>query len=149
MYDENIAQVSMNLLNYRKVNIHHVFEEVKKEAKKFGVKVTGSEIVGLLPKESLVLAGKFYSKKKKLNISDEDKLALIAIDELGLSDLYPFIPEEKVIEYMVEETGPLVSLSIKEFLSELASSSPAPGGGSVAALSGALGSALDLSLIHI
>lgn len=149
MYDENIAQVSMNLLNYRKVNIHHVFEEVKKEAEKFGIKVTGSEIVGLLPKESLVLAGKFYSKKKELNISDEDKLASIAIDELGLSDLYQFIPEEKVIEYMVEETGPLVSLNVKEFLSELASSSPAPGGGSVAALTGALGSALDSMVCNL
>jgi len=142
MYDENIAQVSMNLLNYKEVNIHNVFEEVKKEAKKFGIKVTGSEIVGLLPKDSLVIAGRFYSKKKKMNITDEDKLVSIAIDELGLSDLYQFIPEEKVIEYMVEETGPLVSSSVKEFLNELASSSPAPGGGSVAALTGALGSAL-------
>ena len=149
MYDENIAQVSMNLLNYKDVNIHQVYEEVKKEAEKIGVKVTGSEIVGLLPKDSLVLAGKFYSKRKNIKISDEEKLVSIAIDELGLSDLYQFIPEEKIIEYIVEETGPLVSSSVKGFLSELASKSPAPGGGSVAALTGALGSALSSMVCNL
>jgi glutamate formiminotransferase/formiminotetrahydrofolate cyclodeaminase len=131
------------------VNIHQVYEEVKKEAKKIGIKVTGSEIVGLIPKDSLVLAGKFYSKKKNIKLSDEEKLVSIAIDELGLSDLYQFIPEEKIIEYIVEETGPLVSSSVKGFLSELASKSPAPGGGSVAALSGALGSALSSMVCNL
>ncbi len=138
MYDENIAQISMNLLNYREVNMHDVFEACKKEAEKLDAKVTGSEIVGLVPKESLVLAGKYYSK----NTKDEEELVSIAIEKLGLSDLYKFDPEEKVIEYMVEETGPLASKSVKGFLSELASKSPVPGGGSVAALSGALGAAL-------
>jgi glutamate formiminotransferase/formiminotetrahydrofolate cyclodeaminase len=149
MYNENIAQVSMNLLNYKNVNLHDVFEEVKNEAEKHGVKVTGSEIVGLVPKEALVLAGKFYSKKKNSYISDEEILVSLAIDELGLSDLYPFAPEEKVIEYIIEENGPLVSSSLKKFLSELASSSPAPGGGSVAALAGALGSALSSMVCNL
>jgi len=149
MYDENIAQVSMNLLNYKEVNLHHAFEEVKKEVKKLGVKVTGSEIVGLVPKEALVLAGKFYSEKEETNISDEEELVTMAIDKLGLSDLYPFVPEEKIIEYMIEETGPLASSSVKGFLSELASSSPAPGGGSVAALAGALGSALSSMVCNL
>jgi glutamate formiminotransferase/formiminotetrahydrofolate cyclodeaminase len=149
MYNEKIAQVSMNLLNYKEVNIHQVFEEVKKEAKKLGIKVTGSEIVGLVPKESLILSGKFYSKKKKMKITDEDKLVSIAIEELGLSDLYQFIPEDKVIEYMIDETGPLVSSTLKEFLTELASNSPAPGGGSVAALTGALGSALSSMVCNL
>jgi glutamate formiminotransferase/formiminotetrahydrofolate cyclodeaminase len=138
MYDENIAQVSMNLLNYREVSLHDVFEAVKEEAEKLGVGVTGSEIVGLVPKEALVRAGRFYLQKEV----DEDELVEVAIEKLGLSQLYPFKPEEKIIEYMVEEVGPLVSLSVRGFLSELASSSPAPGGGSVAALSGSLGTAL-------
>lgn len=143
MYDENTAQVSMNLLNYKEVNMHHVYETVKEEAKKHDVSVSGSEIVGLVPKESLVIAGRFYAKKQKKNISDEDDLVSLAINQLGLSDLYEFKPEEKVIEYMIEEHGPLASSSISSFLNELASSSPAPGGGSVAALSGALAAALD------
>jgi len=143
MYDENIAQVSMNLLNYREVNLHDVYEAVQKEAKKLGANVTGSEIIGLVPKESLILAGKFYSKKEGKNVTDEEELVSIAIDKLGLSELYPFKPEEKVIEYMVEEIGPLASMKINIFLSELASLSPTPGGGSVAALAGSLGAALS------
>ncbi len=143
MYDENTAQVSMNLLNYKEVNMHDVYETVKQEAEKYDVSVTGSEIVGLVPKESLVIAGRFYAKKQKKKISDEDDLVSLAIEQLGLSDLYEFKPEEKVIEYMIQEHGPLASSSISSFLSELASSSPAPGGGSVAALSGSLAAALD------
>ncbi|GAI93060.1 unnamed protein product, partial [marine sediment metagenome] len=149
MYDENIAQVSMNLLGYRKVNLHDVFEAVQEEAGKLGVKATGSEIVGLVPKESLILAGKFYSKKDGLKISDEEELVSIGIEKLGLSELYPFKPEEKVIEYMVEEIGPLVSMKIGGFLSELASDSPAPGGGSVAALAGSLGAALSSMVCNL
>jgi len=149
MYDENIAQVSMNLLNYREVNLHDVFEAVKEEAEKLGVKATGSEIVGLVPKEALILAGKFYSKKDDLKIKDEDELVALAIDKLGLSELYPFKPEEKVIEYMIEETGPLASMKVNGFLSELASSSPAPGGGSVAALAGSLGAALSSMVCNL
>lgn len=149
MYNENIAQVSMNLLNYKEVNLHDTFEAVKEEAEKLGTKVTGSEIVGVVPKESLVLAGKFYAKKEGLKISDEDELVTLAIDKLGLSQLYQFKPEEKVIEYMIEETGPLASSTVKEFLSELASSSPAPGGGSVAALAGGLGAALSSMVCNL
>lgn len=142
MYDENIAQVSMNLLNFRDVNMHDVFETVKEEAAKDDVEVSGSEIVGLVPKESLLLGGKYYAKKEGLSITDEDELVALAIERLGLSDLYQFKREEKVIEYMIEESGPLASMQVKGFLDELASSSPAPGGGSVAALSGSLGAAL-------
>ncbi len=149
MYDENIAQVSMNLLNYREVNLHDVFEAVQEEACKLGVKATGSEVVGLVPKESMILAGKFYSKKDGLNIADEEELVALAIDKLGLSELYPFKPEEKVIEYMVEETGPLASMKVNGFLSELASNSPAPGGGSVAALAGSLGAALSSMVCNL
>ena len=149
MYNENIAQVSMNLLNYREVNLHDVFEAVKEEAEKLGVKATGSEIVGVVPIESLILAGKFYAKKEDLNISDEEELVNLAIEKLGLSELCPFKPDEKVIEYMIQETGPLASMKINSFLSELASSSPAPGGGSVAALSGGLGAALSSMVCNL
>jgi glutamate formiminotransferase/formiminotetrahydrofolate cyclodeaminase len=150
MYDENIAQVSMNLLNYHKVSLHNAYEASSEEAEKLGAKVTGSEIVGLVPKEALVLAGRFYLKKEGKSVStDEEELVAIAIERLGLSQLYPFNPEDKVIDYMVEETGPLASLSIKGFLSETASSSPAPGGGSVAALSGALGTALSSMVCNL
>jgi len=148
-YDENIAQVSMNLLNYREVNLHDAFEAVQDEAEKLGVKATGSEIVGLVPKDSLILAGKFYSKKDGLKVSDEEELVAIGVEKLGLSELYPFKLEEKVIDYMVEEKGPLASMKIDGFLSELASSSPAPGGGSVAALSGALGAALSSMVCNL
>ena len=149
MYDEHIAQVSMNLLNFRDVNMHDVYEVVKTEAAKNGVEVTGSEIVGLIPKESLVLAGRFYAEKEGMAINDEDELVLFAIEQLGLSDLYTFKPDEKVIEYMIEETGPLVSQTMKGFLDELASSSPAPGGGSVAALAGSLGAALSSMVCNL
>jgi len=149
MYDENIAQISMNLLNYKEVNLHDAYETCSEEAIKLGAKVTGSEIVGLIPKESLVIAGKFYSEKEQLNISNEDELVSYAIEKLGLSQLYPFKPEEKVIDYMVEETGPLASKTIKGFLSETASNSPAPGGGSIAALSGALGTALSSMVCNL
>jgi len=149
MYDENMAQVSMNLLNYRKVNLHDVFEAVQEEGEKLGIKATGSEIVGLVPKESLVLAGTFYSKKEGLKHSDEEELVALAIEKLGLSELYPFKLEEKVIEYMIEEQGPLASMKVNSFLSELASNSPAPGGGSVAALSGALGAALSSMVCNL
>ncbi|RLF37294.1 MAG: glutamate formimidoyltransferase [Thermoplasmata archaeon] len=149
MYNEDIAQVSMNLLNFREVNLHHVFEAVKEEAEKLGVKVTGSEIVGLVPEEALVMAGRFYAEKNGRKISDREELVSIAIEKLGLSDLYPFKPEEKIIEYMVEESGVLVSMPVNSFLSELASSSPAPGGGSVAALAGALGAALSSMVCNL
>jgi len=142
MYDENIAQVSMNLLDFRSVNLHDVYEAVKKEAEKYDVHVSGSEIVGLVPMESLVIAGRFYNEKHDLGISDEDELVDIAIEYLGLSDLYPFHSDEKVIEYMIKDQGPLAGSKVHGFLSELASSSPAPGGGSVAALIGACGAGL-------
>ena len=149
MYDENIAQVSMNLLNFHKVSMHDVYESVKDEAKKFNIEVTGSEIVGLVPKEALLIAGKFYSKKEKIDTINEEKLVEIAIEKLGLSNLYTFISDEKIIDYMIEAKRCLISLNIKQFLTELASSSPAPGGGSVAALSGALSAALSAMVCNL
>ncbi len=142
MYNENIAQVSMNLLDFKEVSMHDVYGACKVEATELGAEVTGSEVVGLVPKESMVIAGRFYAEKDGKKIEDEEELVSIAIDELGLSQLYEFKVDEKVIEYMVEDSGPLATMSLKGFLQELGSNSPAPGGGSVAALSGSLGAAL-------
>jgi glutamate formiminotransferase/formiminotetrahydrofolate cyclodeaminase len=142
MYNEDIAQVSMNLLDFNEVSMHDVYEACREEAEPFGVEVTGSEVVGLVPKDSLLKAGKFYAEKSGSGITDEEEMVQLAITELGLNQLYEFKPEEKVIEYMVAESGPLASMTMKGFLGELASNSPAPGGGSVAALSGSLGAAL-------
>ncbi|MDF1612419.1 glutamate formimidoyltransferase [Stygiobacter electus] len=94
----NITQVSMNLTNYNITPIHVAFEEVKKEANRLGIEVNGSEIVGLVPLQALLEAGKFYSSNKE---TSESKLVEIAIENLGLSSLNPFIPEEKIIEYMI------------------------------------------------
>jgi glutamate formiminotransferase/formiminotetrahydrofolate cyclodeaminase len=144
MYNEDITQVSMNLLNYHNVSLHHVYEAITQEANTLGVQVTGSEIVGLVPEEALLLAGKFYAKKQEKFLStDEKQLIDFAIEKLGLNDLYTFNLGKKVIENIVAEKGPLISKTVEGFLSELASLSPAPGGGSVAALAGALGAALN------
>ena len=93
-----ITQVSMNLTNYNTTPIHVAFEAVKKEADRLGVEVTGSEIVGLLPLESLLQAGKFYTGNKENN---EQKLIDAAIENLGLNDLHPFNPNQKIIEFMI------------------------------------------------
>ena len=99
----NIAQVSMNLVDYETTPVHIAFEECKKEAAKLGVKVTGSEIVGLVPKNALVLAGGFYLERQGRDVSGsaEEEFVNLAIEELGLSDLHEFDPKTKVIEYMV------------------------------------------------
>jgi len=150
MYNEDITQVSMNLLNYHNVSLHDVYNAISEEAHNLGAEVTGSEIVGLVPEEALLLAGKFYTTHhSKPTKTDNQQLINTAIEKLGLNDLYPFKLEEKVIEYMVAEKGPLASKTVDGFLSELASSSPAPGGGSVAALAGALGSALNSMVCNL
>lgn len=150
MYNENIAQVSMNLLNYKEVNVHDVFDAVKDEAKKLNTQVTGSEIVGVIPKEALLSAGRHYFELSGSHGTlDETSLMTTAIEKLGLSDLYPFKVEEKVIEYIISSQGALVSMEIITFIAELASNSPAPGGGSVAALSGALSAALSSMVCNL
>ncbi len=101
MEAHKITQVSMNLLNYLITSIHTAFEECKKEAEVLGTTVTGSEIVGLIPKDSIVMAGKFYSDKLKLNLTADDDLIRCAIEQLGLSQLAPFEPGKKIIDYMI------------------------------------------------
>lgn len=102
MEAHHITQVSMNLLNYLITAIHTAYEECKKEAQTLGTKVTGSEIVGLIPKDSIVMAGKFYSEKLKLNLHNDDDLIQCAIEQLGLNQLAPFEPNKKIIDSMLQ-----------------------------------------------
>lgn len=137
-----LTQVSMNVVDYKnKTTMHTVFDEVKAQAEAKGVQVTGSEIVGLVPLEAIIMAGKHYSHQE----TDQAKLIEIAIARLGLSDLEKFVPERKIIELMINQDL-LVDLSLSDFLADLASTSPAPGGGSVSAFGAALAASL-LSMV--
>ena len=140
-----IAQVSMNLTNIEVTPLHAAFEACAESATQRGMRVTGSEVVGMLPKKCLVDAGRHYLRKQKWSegASDEDLIDL-AIRSMGLSELKPFDPKEKVIEYKIEAAAgkSLVQMNLRQFCNETLSDSPAPGGGSVAALMGALGASL-------
>lgn len=144
-----IAQVSMNITDMNVTPLHVAFEEVCRAAAARGLRVTGTEIVGLVPKKVLVEAGKFYLEKQQRSLGvPEEELIKIAVKSLGLNDLKPFNPKEKVIEYLMtdEEVQArkerLVRMSVKGFARETASESAAPGGGSVSAYMGALAAAL-------
>ncbi len=145
-----IAQVSVNLTNYKITPLYKLFEECRKEARKLGLRVTGSELVGLIPKEAMLQTGRYYLEKqgKCPGVPDEE-LIRTAVISLGMDQLYPFKPEEKIIEYAIAEKQELLSMNLREFSNELSTDSPAPGGGSVAALSGALGSALSSMVANL
>jgi len=141
-----IAQVSMNLTNIEETPLHAAFDACCESAARRGLRVTGSEIVGMVPKKCLVDAGRYFLRKQKWSegVSDEE-LIDIAIRSMGLSELKPFDPKEKVIEFKIESAEPkrsLAKMNLREFCNETLSDSPAPGGGSVAALMGALGASL-------
>lgn len=140
----DLAQVSINLDNYRVTPLHAVFEAVREGARELNVGVAGSEIVGLVPLEAILMAADYYIGRENLFILDERQKIRLAVDRLGLSSLHPFKPEEKIIEYMIERDGdgPLVQLSVRRFVEAVGARTSAPGGGSVAALMGALGAAL-------
>src|SRR5213594_1825540 len=144
-----IAQVSMNLTNIEETPLHAAFDACAEAASKRGLRVTGSEIVGMVPKKCLVDAGRYFLRKQKWSEgASEEELIEIAVRSMGLSELKPFDPKEKVIELKIESpsrTGTkksLVKMNLREFCNETLSDSPAPGGGSVAALMGALGASL-------
>jgi len=149
--DYGCAQISINLTNYKVSPPHLVFEEAIKEAEKLGLRVTGSEVVGLIPKEAMLMAGRFYLEKQgKSPGVPEEELIQTAIRSLGLNDVAPFDPKKKIIEYRVEETGPaLFNLSLRQFANEVSMESPTPGGGSVAALCGALSSSLSSMVANL
>ena len=137
------TQISINLVNYHVSPPHLVFDEACKLADQFGARVTGSELVGVIPLDAMLQAGRYFLKKQGvLTGVSEEEIVRTAIQSMGLDDLRPFEPDKNIIEYMIREAGILTSMKITEFTDELASDSPAPGGGSVAALCGALSAAL-------
>ena len=137
------AQVSINLTNYNITSIHSAFEEVRNQANKRGVRVTGSEIVGLVPKQALLESGLFYlTKQKKSTAIPEKDIIDIAIDSLGLNEISPFNQFESIIENRIGQKKRLVDMSNSDFIDEVSQESPAPGGGSVSAQTGALAAAL-------
>lgn len=147
-----VAQVSMNITNTRETPLHVAFEEVCKKAAARGIRVTGTEIVGLVPKSALIdAANHFLSKQQRSLGIDEAEKMKIAIKSMGLDDLKPFNPDEKVIEYMIaDKSGSrLVDMTCEGFANETASESPAPGGGSISAYMGALGAALGTMVANL
>jgi glutamate formiminotransferase / formiminotetrahydrofolate cyclodeaminase len=147
-----IAQISMNLTDISVTPVHIAFDEVCRKADARGVRVTGSEIVGLVPLKSLLDAGRYFLHKQQLSsgVSDE-KLIKIAVRSMGLNEIHPFKPEEKIIEYIMEDKNKkrLIDMNLKAFMDETASESPAPGGGSISAYMGALGIALGTMVANL
>lgn len=147
-----VAQISMNLTNVNITPIHIAFDEVCKKANERGVRVTGSELVGLIPLKSLLDAGRFFLEKQQRSVGvSEKELIHIAVKSLGLDELSEFIPEKKIIEYLLneEKQDKLVNLSLQAFANETASESPAPGGGSIAAYMGSLGISLATMVANL
>lgn len=147
-----IAQVSCNLTDIEVSPVHKVFDEAVKSAHQRGLRITGSELVGLIPKRCLIDAGKYFLEKQQLSAGQSDETLIhIAVKSLGLDDLTPFDPKKKIIEYCLEEGQPtqLTDLTIQQFNDLLASDSPAPGGGSVAALCAALAASLGAMVANL
>jgi len=146
-----IAQISINFTNYKITPPHLVFDEACRLAEKMGVRVTGSELVGLIPKEALLLAGRYYLEKQgKSPGVPEKELIRIAVRSLGLNDIVPFDPYKKIIEYQFStEEKSLISFRLDQFADELSMDSPAPGGGSTAALCGSLSAALSAMVANL
>jgi glutamate formiminotransferase/formiminotetrahydrofolate cyclodeaminase len=147
-----VAQISMNLTNVNITPIHIAFDEVCKKANERGVRVTGSELVGLIPLKSLLDAGRYFLEKQQRSVGvSEKELIHIAVKSLGLDELSEFIPDKKIIEYLLneEKQDKLINLSLQEFANETASESPAPGGGSIAAYMGSLGISLATMVANL
>lgn len=147
-----VAQVSMNLTNINITPVHVAFDECVKSAYNRGMRVTGSELIGLMPLKAMLDAGKYFLLKQNRSTGvSEDELIKIAIKSMGLDELGPFDPSKRIIEYMLEDTGasPLIAMSLKRFADETASESPAPGGGSIAAYIGALGISLGTMVANL
>jgi len=139
------AQISINFNNYKVSSIHDVYDAACKLADERSIRVTGSELVGLIPLEAILMAGRHYLAKQRRTVGvPEEDIIQAAVQSLGLNDVTPFIAEEKIIEYAVKESDDeLMSMSAQGFVNELSTNSPAPGGGSVSALAGSLGAALS------
>ncbi len=148
----NMAQISMNLTNYKETPLHIAFEETRKSADDRGVRVTGSELVGLIPLQAMLDAGKYFLEKQgsSAGVSNQE-LIDCAIRSLGLNELGEFDPSKKIIEYLLKNPKDtrLVDMSVTGFANETSSDSPAPGGGSIAALAGALGASLGTMVANL
>jgi glutamate formiminotransferase / formiminotetrahydrofolate cyclodeaminase len=147
-----IAQISLNLTNISITPVHVAFEEASKKAQERGIRVTGSELVGLIPLNAMLDAGKYFLRKQSRSVGiSEEELIKIAVKSLGLDDLKPFNPKEKIIEYMIDDdqTKKLVDMNLRGFADETASESPAPGGGSISAYVGALGVSLGTMVANL
>lgn len=147
-----IAQISMNLTDITVTPVHVAFDEVCRKASERGIRVTGSELVGLIPLEAMLEAGRYFLRKQQRSTGVSDaELIKIAVKSLGLDELVPFDPQNRIIEYMLEETGrkKLELMTVRGFVEETASESATPGGGSVAALAGALGAALGTMVANL
>jgi len=147
-----IAQISINLTNINITPVHIAFDEVCKKAEARGIRVTGSELVGLIPLKAMLDAGKYFLRKQQRSVGvSEKELIRIAVLSMGLDELSPFKPEEKIIEYMLKDknNNRLVSMQLNDFADETASESPAPGGGSIAAYIGSLGISLGTMVANL
>ncbi len=147
-----IAQISMNLTNIEVTPLHKAFDEVCTKAAERGMRVTGSELVGLVPLKAMLDAGKYFLLKQQRSVGvSEKELVKIAVKSMGLSELSPFIPEERIIEYLLKDkaSSKLASMTLIDFADETASESPAPGGGSISAYMGALGAALATMVANL
>lgn len=147
-----VAQISMNLTNINVTPVHIAFDEVCRKAEARGIRVTGSELVGLIPLNALLDAGKYFLRKQQRSVGvSESELIKIAVKSLGLDELGPFKPEERIIEYLLKEKSDsrLVNMTLTAFADETASESPAPGGGSISAYMGALGAALGTMVANL
>jgi glutamate formiminotransferase/formiminotetrahydrofolate cyclodeaminase len=149
--DYGVAQISINFTNYKETPVHLVFDEAGREADKLGLRVTGSELVGLIPREALLLAGRYYLEKQgKSPGAPAAELIRTAVVSLGLNDVSPFDPDKKIIENRFNDGGPsLLGLSLRQFADEVSLDSPTPGGGSVAALCGSLSAALSSMVANL
>lgn len=148
-----IAQVSMNITDMAQTSLHKAFDEVNRAAAARGIRVTGTEIVGLVPKRAIIDAGKHYLRLQQRSLGiPESEIIKIAVKSMGLDELKEFKPEEKIIEYMLEagkESKKLVDMTCRDFADETASESPAPGGGSISAYMGVLGAALGTMVANL
>lgn len=147
-----MAQISMNLTNYKITPVHVALEEVRERALERGMIVTGSELVGLIPRQAMIEAGRYYLEQQGTSAGQpEEEVIRIAIQSMGLEELKPFDPADKIVEYRAgfELAGPLMRMTNREFLNELSTDSPAPGGGSVAALAGSLGASLAVMVANL
>ncbi len=147
-----IAQVSMNLTNINITPLHIAFDECVKSATARGMRVTGSELVGVIPLKAMLDAGKYFLRKQNRSVGvSEKELVKIAVRSLGLDELSPFKPEERIIEYLLMDKSRqrLISMSLKDFADETASESPAPGGGSISAYIGSLGISLATMVANL